>query len=111
MICDEDATLDLKVRTVKYFKELWDVHSTLNKEATPDPNPNGTTSTTTAWNKLAFLLWYFYVLQCCQPLWDELELRIDWEIWCHFESTFLIAKIMLFSSTVGDTIFYCICDV
>jgi len=44
MICDEDATLDLKVRTVKYFKELWDVHSTLNKEATPDPN-NGTVKT------------------------------------------------------------------
>ena len=38
MICDENATLELKVKTVKYFKELWDVHSTLNKEATPDPN-------------------------------------------------------------------------
>ncbi len=38
MICDENATLELKVKTVKYFKELWDVHSTLNKEATPDPS-------------------------------------------------------------------------
>merc|ERR1712079_894143 len=46
MICDEDATLDLKVRTVKYFKDLWDVHSTLNKEATPvpDPHSNGATA-------------------------------------------------------------------
>ena len=31
-------------KTVKYFKELWDVHSTLNKEATPDP--------TNAWKKV-----------------------------------------------------------
>jgi len=30
MICDEDATLDLRVRTVKYFKDLWDVHKKLN---------------------------------------------------------------------------------
>ena len=45
MICDENATLELKVKTVKYFKELWDVHSTLNKEATPDPN--GTSQSTT----------------------------------------------------------------
>jgi len=37
MICDENATLELKVKTVKYFKELWDVHSTLNKEDTPEP--------------------------------------------------------------------------
>ena len=37
MICDENATLELKVKTVKYFKELWDVHSTLNKETTPTP--------------------------------------------------------------------------
>lgn len=29
MICDEDATLELKVKTVKYFKELWSVHSRL----------------------------------------------------------------------------------
>jgi len=41
MICDENATLELKVKTVKYFKELWDVHSTLNKEATPDPHNKG----------------------------------------------------------------------
>ncbi|KAF0288453.1 Glucosamine-6-phosphate isomerase 1 [Amphibalanus amphitrite] len=27
MVCDEDATLELKVKTVKYFKELWSVHS------------------------------------------------------------------------------------
>ena len=38
MICDENATLELKVKTVKYFKELWDVHSTLNKEDTPEPS-------------------------------------------------------------------------
>ena len=46
MICDENATLELKVKTVKYFKELWDVHSTLNKEATPvpDPHSNGATA-------------------------------------------------------------------
>merc|ERR1712071_566222 len=25
LICDEDATLELKVKTVKYFKNLWDV--------------------------------------------------------------------------------------
>ena len=37
MICDENATLELKVKTVKYFKELWDVHSTLSKETTPTP--------------------------------------------------------------------------
>jgi len=43
MICDENATLELKVKTVKYFKELWDVHSTLNKEATPDPHNKGVT--------------------------------------------------------------------
>jgi len=29
LICDEDATLELKVKTVKYFKNLWDVHSKL----------------------------------------------------------------------------------
>jgi len=29
MICDEDATLELKVKTVKYFKNLWGVHSKL----------------------------------------------------------------------------------
>jgi len=32
MVCDEDATLDLKVRTVKYFKDLWSVHESLNEE-------------------------------------------------------------------------------
>ncbi|XP_076048738.1 glucosamine-6-phosphate isomerase Oscillin isoform X1 [Oratosquilla oratoria] len=29
MLCDEDATLELKVKTVKYFKDLWSVHSKL----------------------------------------------------------------------------------
>lgn len=29
MIADEDATLELKVKTVKYFKNLWGVHSRL----------------------------------------------------------------------------------
>lgn len=29
MLCDEDATLELKVKTVKYFKDLWTVHSKL----------------------------------------------------------------------------------
>ena len=28
-VCDEDATLDLKVRTVKYFTGLMDVHNRL----------------------------------------------------------------------------------
>lgn len=32
MVCDENATLELKVKTVKYFKDLWDVHQNLNKE-------------------------------------------------------------------------------
>jgi len=31
MICDENATLELKVKTVKYFKDLWEVHQNLNK--------------------------------------------------------------------------------
>ena len=51
MICDENATLEFKVKTVKYFKELWDVHSTLNKEntpvpegAVPDPHSKGATA-------------------------------------------------------------------
>ncbi|XP_077293223.1 glucosamine-6-phosphate isomerase Oscillin isoform X2 [Arctopsyche grandis] len=29
MVCDEDATLELRVKTVKYFKALWNVHSKL----------------------------------------------------------------------------------
>jgi len=29
ILCDEDATLELKVKTVKYFKNLWEVHSKL----------------------------------------------------------------------------------
>lgn len=29
MICDEDATIELKVKTVRYFKELWSVHEHL----------------------------------------------------------------------------------
>lgn len=32
MVCDENATLELKVKTVKYFKDLWEVHQNLNKE-------------------------------------------------------------------------------
>ena len=31
MVCDEDATLELRVRTVKYFKDLWSVHQDLNE--------------------------------------------------------------------------------
>ena len=31
-ICDEDATLELKVKTVKYFKGLMDVHNKLIEE-------------------------------------------------------------------------------
>ena len=30
-ICDEDATLELRVKTVKYFKDLWSVHAKLNQ--------------------------------------------------------------------------------
>ncbi|XP_042223088.1 glucosamine-6-phosphate isomerase-like isoform X2 [Homarus americanus] len=29
MLCDEDATLELKVKTVKYFRDLWTVHCKL----------------------------------------------------------------------------------
>merc|ERR1711983_153098 len=29
-ICGEDATLELRVKTVKYFKDLWSVHAKLN---------------------------------------------------------------------------------
>merc|ERR1711915_628007 len=32
MICDEDATLELRVRTVKYFKDMWQVHASLNED-------------------------------------------------------------------------------
>merc|ERR1712228_395443 len=32
MICDEDATLELRVRTVKYFKDMWNVHASLNED-------------------------------------------------------------------------------
>ncbi|XP_053973353.1 glucosamine-6-phosphate isomerase isoform X2 [Hylaeus anthracinus] len=32
IICDEDATLELRVKTVKYFKNLWDIHSKLIDE-------------------------------------------------------------------------------
>jgi len=34
MICDEDATLELRVKTVKYFKGLMKVHSRLIEETT-----------------------------------------------------------------------------
>ena len=30
-VCDEDATLELKVKTVKYFKELMELHDQLTK--------------------------------------------------------------------------------
>ncbi|XP_014606691.1 glucosamine-6-phosphate isomerase isoform X2 [Polistes fuscatus] len=33
IICDEDATLELRVKTVKYFKNLWDIHSKLIEES------------------------------------------------------------------------------
>jgi len=33
MICDEDATLELKVKTVKYFKALYSIHSKLIDES------------------------------------------------------------------------------
>lgn len=36
MVCDEDATLELRVRTVKYFKEMWSVHESLNQELSED---------------------------------------------------------------------------
>merc|ERR1712025_1370193 len=36
MVCDEDATLELKVRTVKYFKDLWEVHASLNEEVSDE---------------------------------------------------------------------------
>jgi len=29
-VCDEDATLELRVKTVKYFKICWSVHAELN---------------------------------------------------------------------------------
>merc|ERR1712154_590808 len=32
MVCDEDATLELRVRTVKYFKDMWNVHASLNED-------------------------------------------------------------------------------
>merc|ERR1711982_290816 len=36
MVCDEDATLELRVRTVKYFKDMWNVHASLNEEISED---------------------------------------------------------------------------
>ena len=32
IVCDEPATMELKVKTVKYFKDLWSVHSTLTQD-------------------------------------------------------------------------------
>lgn len=32
MVCDEDATLELRIRTVKYFKDMWQVHASLNED-------------------------------------------------------------------------------
>merc|ERR1711872_548519 len=31
-VCDENATMELKVKTVKYFKDMWSVHQSLNEE-------------------------------------------------------------------------------
>lgn len=31
-VCDEDATLELRVKTVKYFKGLMDIHNELLEE-------------------------------------------------------------------------------
>jgi glucosamine-6-phosphate deaminase len=31
-VCDEPATMELKVKTVKYFKDLWEVHRKLNED-------------------------------------------------------------------------------
>jgi glucosamine-6-phosphate deaminase len=31
-VCDEDATLELRVKTVKYFKDLMDIHNKLLEE-------------------------------------------------------------------------------
>ena len=28
----QDATLELRVRTVKYFKDMWNVHASLNED-------------------------------------------------------------------------------
>merc|ERR1711962_1659480 len=33
MVVDEDSTLELRVRTVKYFKDMWQVHSHLNEQS------------------------------------------------------------------------------
>ena len=35
-ICDDDATLELRVKTVKYFKGLVDVHSALVQDLNVD---------------------------------------------------------------------------
>ena len=32
MVCDEDATMELKVKTVKYFKDMWNIHASLNED-------------------------------------------------------------------------------
>ena len=34
-VCDDDATLELRVKTVKYFKGLMDVHNQLVKDQVP----------------------------------------------------------------------------
>ena len=36
-VCDEDATLELKVKTVKYFKGLMDIHNKLVEEEGDEP--------------------------------------------------------------------------
>ena len=38
-ICDEDATMELKVKTVKYFKGLMDLHNKLVKEPEDPTSP------------------------------------------------------------------------
>ena len=35
-VCDEDATLELKVKTVKYFKGLMDLHNKLVEDVKMD---------------------------------------------------------------------------
>lgn len=38
-ICDEDATMELKVKTVKYFKGLMDLHNKLVEEPSDPTSP------------------------------------------------------------------------
>merc|ERR1712080_565742 len=36
LVVDEDSTLELRVRTVKYFKDLWQVHASLNEQVSEE---------------------------------------------------------------------------